>query len=249
MGSEYVLAETTYRKGFYAITSGVWCEHFLRNSYGAQADHFKFPIDRAIYFDRRSNRRADRVIFFAKPEMPRRCYEIGVQALRGLHALRPDVEIVFYGSSHQLPVDFPVTQLGMLPGPEDLAKLYNEATVGLAFSTTNPSLVPYEMMACGLPVVDLARAGNEMNYDGRYDIARLANPDPAAMAGEIAALIADENELASRSANGLVFAATFPVEADVGRRIEQLLLKRVQAWNAAEQPDNVAEISNRTLKS
>lgn len=229
MGSEYVLAENTYRKGFYAITSGIWCEHFLRDSYGAEADHFQFPIDRTIYFDRQAARRADRVIFFAKPEMPRRCYEIGVEALRRFHALRPDVEIVFYGSSHQQPVDYPVTQLGMLPGPDDLAKLYNEATVGIAFSTTNPSLVPYEMMACGLPVVDLARTGNEMNYDGRLDIARLANPDPAIMAGEIAALIADRAELASRSANGLAFAGTFPVEADVGRRIEGLLLDRVRA--------------------
>jgi hypothetical protein len=89
------------------------------------------------------------------------------------------------------------------------------------------------MMACGLPVVDLARTGNEMNYDGRLDIARLANPDPSAMAGEIAALIANRDELASRSANGLAFTGTFPVEADVGRRIEGLLLNRVRAWGNA----------------
>jgi glycosyltransferase involved in cell wall biosynthesis len=234
MGSEYVLAENTYRKGFYAITSGIWCEHFLRNSYGAEADHFKFPIDREIYFNRDTNRSPNRIVFFAKPEMPRRCYEIGVQALRAFRALRPKVEICFYGSSHQTPVDFPVTQLGMLPGPDDLAKLYNESTIGIAFSTTNPSLVPYEMMACGLPVVDLARPGNEMNYDGRYDIARLVDPDPLAMAREIAALLEDKDELASRSVAGLAFAATFPVEEEVGSRIEGLLMKRVQAWGATK---------------
>lgn len=227
MGSEYILAESTYRKGLYAITSGIWCEHFLRNSYGAEADHFQFPIDRTIYFDRRSNRRRDQVIFFAKPEMPRRCYELGVQALAAFHALRPDVEIAFYGSSHTTEVSFPVTQLGMLAGPEDLAKLYSEATIGLAFSTTNPSLVPYEMMACGLPVIDLGRAGNELNYGGRFDIARLANPDPVQMAREIADLISNQAELESRSAQGLAFTDTFPVEEEVGRRIESLLLKRV----------------------
>jgi len=235
MGSEYVLAESTYRKGFYAITSGIWCEHFLRNIYGAEADHFQFPIDRSIYFNRKSARRRDRVIFFAKPEMPRRCYELGVRALRAFHGLRPDIEIAFYGSSHQTEVNFPVVQLGMLPGPGDLAKLYNEATIGIAFSTTNPSLVPYEMMACGLPVLDLARPGNEMNYGGRFDIARLANPDPAAMAQEIAELISSPTELASRSAEGLAFANTFPVEEDVGRRIESLLLKRAEAWASESQ--------------
>jgi glycosyltransferase involved in cell wall biosynthesis len=229
MGSEYVLAESTYRKGFYAITSGIWCEHFLRNQYGAEADHFQFPIDRSIYFNRKSSRRDDRVLFFAKPEMPRRCFELGVQALQSFHTLRPDVEIAFYGSSRPSELSFPVTHLGVLPGPNDLAKLYNEATVGIAFSTTNPSLVPYEMMACGLPVVDLGRAGNEMNYDGRFDIARLANPDPAAMAREIADLISNSAERVSRSKEGLTFASTFPIEEDVGRRIEGLLLKRARA--------------------
>jgi len=235
MGSEYVLAESTYRKGLYAITSGIWCEHFLRNRYGAEADHFQFPIDRSIYFDRKAVRRHDRVVFFAKPEMPRRCYELGVQALSALKALRPDVEIAFYGSSCATNVNFPVTQLGVLPGPNDLAQLYNEATIGIAFSTTNPSLVPYEMMACGLPVVDLGRPGNEMNYDGRFDIARLANPDPAEMAREIAELISNPAELASRSAAGLAFAGTFPVEEDVGRRIEGLLLNRVLKRDSDEQ--------------
>ena len=233
MGSEYVLAENTYRKGFYAITSGVWCEHFLRNTYGAEADHFQFPIDRTIYFDRKARRLTDRVIFFAKPEMPRRCYEIGVRALRAFHALRPDVEIVFYGSSEKIAVDFPVLQLGMLGGPEDLAKLYNEATIGMAFSTTNPSLVPYEMMACGLPVVDMGRPGNEMNYDGSFALARLANPEPELMALEIAELIANPEELAARSRRGVAFASTFPVEEDVGRRIEGLLLARVRQWSRA----------------
>lgn len=231
MGSDYVMAENTYRKGYYAVTSGIWCEHFLRNTYNGEADHFQFPIDKEIYFNRQAVRRKDRVIFFAKPEMPRRCYELGVQALRAFHRLRPDIEIVFFGSSHQRPVDFPVLQLGMLPGPHDLAKLYNEATVGLAFSTTNPSLVPYEMMACGLPVVDLARPGNETNYDNGFDLARLVDPDPLKMAQEIAAFISDPDDLKGRSERGLAFAATFPEEEGVGRRIEALLMKRVQAWD------------------
>lgn len=234
MGSEYVLAENTYRKGFYAITSGIWCEQFLRNSYGAPADHFQFPIDRSIYFDQKRSRRTNRVIFFAKPEMPRRCYDLGIQALRAFHKLRPDIEIQFYGSSHQTGVDFPVTQLGMLGGPADLARLYNESTVGIAFSTTNPSLVPYEMMACGLPVLDLARSGNELNYDNSFEIARLANPDPSIMATELAELIANPAELAERSSRGIAFASTFPVEEDVGRRIEQLLLARVRQWPTSE---------------
>ena len=36
-----------------------------------------------------------------------------------------------------------------------LADLYRRATVGVVFSATNYSLIPHEMMACGLPVVEL----------------------------------------------------------------------------------------------
>ena len=39
--------------------------------------------------------------------------------------------------------------------PDSLARLYNEATVGLVISLTNYSRMPKEMMACGLPVVDV----------------------------------------------------------------------------------------------
>ena len=48
-----------------------------------------------------------------------------------------------------------VENYALLPTIKDLADLYRESTIGMVFSTTNPSLVPYEMMACGLPVIDL----------------------------------------------------------------------------------------------
>ena len=37
-----------------------------------------------------------------------------------------------------------------------LARAYSEATIGLVLSLTNPSLIPQEMLACGLPCVDVA---------------------------------------------------------------------------------------------
>ena len=233
MGSDYVLSEATYRRGYYAITSGAWCEKFLRESFGAVADHFRFPVDRSIYYERPQLARENRLLFFAKPEMTRRCFELGVAALERLHRLRPDVEIGFYGSAHAAgqSLSIPVVHYGLLPGPVDLAELYARSLLGLVFSTTNPSLVPYEMMACGLPVADLRRPGNETNYGGRYDIAYLADPDPSRMAAELAALLDDKADLARRSAEGLAFAAEFPVEEEVGRLIESYMLRRVAAWS------------------
>jgi glycosyltransferase involved in cell wall biosynthesis len=233
MGSEYVLAEATYRKGLYAITSGIWCEKILRSNFAMEADHFQFPIDRSVYFDSERTPRSNRIIFFAKPGVARRCFELGVEALGRFHRLRPDVEIAFFGEDdaahHKM--DFPVTQLGLLPTIDDLAALYRSSRAGIVFSTTNPSLVPYEMMACGLPIFDLGRPGNEQNYEGRFDIARLVNPDPSIMAVEIAALFESEAELRERARKGVEFVRSFPTEEEVGSRVERLILQRVAKWS------------------
>ena len=76
-----------------------------------------------------------------------------------------------YGSNHidQETIPFTATVKKMLPTLHDLADLYRNATLGIVFSTTNPSLVPYEMMACGCPVADLdannalAKYGDDIN--------------------------------------------------------------------------------------
>lgn len=255
MGTDYILAENTYRLGLYCITSGPWCEAFLKKEFGCNADHFLFPVDRTIYYPRPRSKSETNVVFFAKPEMPRRCFELGVMALEEFHRLRPDVEIILFGSPHiqnkplpvpapvrsllrrvgnpntpnVAPLTFPATVRSLLPGIEDLAKMYADADLGIVFSTTNPSLVPYEMMACGLPIVDLERPGNETNYGGRTDIAVLANPDPGAMAKRIRDLLADPEELSARSQRGLEFVQTFPSEEQMARRVEELILARMTA--------------------
>jgi glycosyltransferase involved in cell wall biosynthesis len=233
MGSEYILAENTYRQGLYAITSGLWCEHLLKRDYGMEADSFRFPVDRSIYRSDagRQMERHKRILFFAKPEMPRRCFLIGTMALREFHRLRPDFQILFFGSgsAKQHPQDYPVSYLDIVPTLQDLAELYATSAAGLVFSTTNPSLVPYEMMACGLPVVDLDRPGNEVNYGGRHDIALLADPNPVTMARQLAELVGDAAGMETRRRNGLEYAETFPTEQEMAERVQQLILARLDS--------------------
>ena len=229
MGSEYVLAENTYRQGLYCITSGPWCERLLRQSYASEADHFRFPVDRDIYRERPRAKRNPNVVFFAKPDMPRRCYEIGVMALAHFHRLRPDVEIVLFGSKAVDPaaLGFPATIRAIVPTLEDMSRMYADADLGLVFSTTNPSLVPYEMMASGCVVVDLDRPGNAYNYDDRRDIAFLADPVPEVMAAQLKALLEDPADLAARREAGLAFAEKFPDELAMALRVEALIVGRI----------------------
>ena len=229
MGTEYILAENTYRQGLYCVTSGPWCEHLLKRDFGAEADHFEFPIDRDVYSPRPRTKENLNILYFAKPEMPRRCYELGVMMLRELHRIMPEVEIIMYGSKN---VDigalgFPAKLQGVLPTIHDLAQAYANADLGMAFSTTNPSLVPYEMMACGTPVVDLGRPGNEVNYGGRFDIALLADPQPAQMARQVRDLLLDPAARAARAKAGIELVARMPTEEQMARRVEELILTRL----------------------
>jgi glycosyltransferase involved in cell wall biosynthesis len=72
---------------------------------------------------------------------------------------------------------------------------------------TNPSLVPTEMLACGLPVVDLASDAMLATFGADGPIA-LAEFDPLALAATIERLLDDADERARRSAAGLELAAT-----------------------------------------
>ena len=51
--------------------------------------------------------------------------------------------------------------------PEETAELYNKCELGIVFSTTNPSRIAYEMVACGTPVIeaDCEYTKYDMNSD------------------------------------------------------------------------------------
>jgi glycosyltransferase involved in cell wall biosynthesis/tetratricopeptide (TPR) repeat protein len=235
MSNDYILAENTYRHGLYCICSGAWCSQRMRLQFGLEADHFGYPLDRSIFFPRPRQKSETNVVFFARPEMPRRCYGLGVAMLREFHRLMPEVEIIMYGSSNVDPggFDFPVTVRGVLPTLDDLAQIYSDADLGIAFATTNPSMVPYEMMACGLPVVDVARAGAEVNYGNGFDTVFLASPVPRQMAAQVRDLLMNPAERQARSQKGVQLTSLLPTEEEMVRQIESLILTRLQSRSEA----------------
>ena len=231
MSSEFILCENTYRAGFTCICSGPWIAKLVQERFGAKADYFQFPIDTTIY-----NRCVPRVkntknvVFFAKPDMPRRCYSLGIQTLKLFHALKPNVEIILYGSSMlgatQIP--FPVTIKKLVPSLEGLADLYRNADLGIVFSTTNPSLVPYEMMACGCPVVDLDLEYAIEKYGNNPDNVFLLSPQPDIMAKQLANLFDHPEMLCACSKQAAKWVKEeFPTEYEMARRVEELILRDV----------------------
>ena len=229
MGSEYLKAANTYMMGLHHISIGQWCAEQLRTRHHAKVDWIPFPIDRGIYYKRKglSPSKRKRIIFFARPDMPRRCFDLGIEALSLLYKKHPEVDIVLFGSSRirSWLLRFPHENLGVL-SPSALAELYSSAYAGIAFNTTNPSMVPYEMMACECPVIDLDIPGNDINYGSKNNV-QLVGIDPEEIVQGIEKLLSDVALRDMIAINGFRYVQTFPDEGDFFKQFENILIQNV----------------------
>ncbi|HYM56528.1 MAG TPA: glycosyltransferase family 4 protein [Solirubrobacteraceae bacterium] len=188
-----------------AITAGTWLAERMRER-GLRATPFDLGIDHAVYRPHPAMPRAPgRVLFYARLATPRRAVPLGLLALAALHRRRPDVEIVLYGDATPLTAPFPFTNLGILD-PPDVARTYAEATVGLVLSLTNHSLAAQEMLACGLPVVELRTPSTEAAFGDSPIV--LAEPSVLALADALERLLRDPEERRERAGAGVRWAAS-----------------------------------------
>ena len=199
-------AAWTYRQGLHCIAASPWLADLVRTRYGAGATSFDLGIDHDRYRPAEVERRADRVLFYARAVTPRRAVPLGLLALAELHRRRPGIEIALFGEARPIAAPFPYRPLGVLE-PGALARAYSEATVGLVLSLTNPSLIPQEMLACGLPCVDVASQSMLATY-GPGGPATLAPLEPIALCEAIGALLDDPARRARLATDGLRWAAT-----------------------------------------
>lgn len=154
MGSKAVLAENTYRFGFYGITAGRWLTKKV-GGYGMKADFFDFGADLDIYRPTGKTSKKKQICFYARPVTERRAFEIGVLTLAKFHQIHPDYNIVFFGwdvSDYDIP--FPYENRGIV-SPVELSSIYHDSQACLVLSLTNASLLPLELLAAGcVPVMN-----------------------------------------------------------------------------------------------
>jgi len=200
---ESIWAAETYRQGLYGIAGSPWLRDLYIDRYGGTAGAFQYGVDHEIYHPRPIPRRDDTIVFYCRAVTPRRAVALGVIALAEVKARRPDVRIVMFGDRYPFPTSFPYEQIGIAT-PEQLAWVYSDATVGVCLSLTNYSLIPQEMLACGLPCVDLegASASSVFGADGPVELVQF---DVDALAGAIERLLDDPDDRARRSEAGMAF--------------------------------------------
>ncbi|HEY6761436.1 MAG TPA: glycosyltransferase [Baekduia sp.] len=234
MSVEARWAEETYDFGMHAICASPWLADIVRERYGGTTSLFDFGVDHDVYHPIDVPRRTDTVVLYGRDITPRRAVPLALMAIKELKERRPDLRVLSFGNASEIHVPVDHEHLGILAPPQ-LAQLYNEGTVGLVLSLTNYSLIPQEMLACGMPCVDLAGISAEGIFGADGPVA-LSPFDPIAMADTIDHLMRDRAEWERRSAAGLRFVAgrTWDVAAgQVEAGLREALRLRMAAGSAA----------------
>jgi GT2 family glycosyltransferase/glycosyltransferase involved in cell wall biosynthesis len=158
-GTNYALAEESYRLGLYGICNTERMLSLFQSRYGGEGMSFMPAVDGSVFHarDRRERAEGDPVTVFtyARPGHWRNCWELASPALAELkRRLGLGVRIVTAGS-WATPNDLGrgIEHLGLLDY-RDTGKLYRQADLGIALTVSeHPSYLPLELLACGAPVV------------------------------------------------------------------------------------------------
>ncbi|MCC7006910.1 MAG: glycosyltransferase family 4 protein [Ottowia sp.] len=208
MGDTYLLAENSYRYGLTPITIGNWLRHEIYSRFNTNSFSFDFFADTSIYRPLANVRKELAICFICQPEKPRRGAFLGIEALGIVKHLMPEVKIYLYGSKTPMHVWFEHENLGLI-NLEECNALYNRCMVGFCISSSNPSRIPFEMMAAGLPIIELYRTNTR--YDLPNEASILCDQAPESFAEGLIYLLknAQLREEMSRSAN--LFMANKPL--------------------------------------
>lgn len=208
MSESKIEAENSYSLGLKTVTIGSWLSKRIKSKFGTETSLFSFGADLDIYRPLKNIKKEKAICCVFQPDKPRRCANLVLNAAQIVRQLRPEVTIYLFGSEKKEIHNLDAVHLGILP-VEELNRLYNRCLAGLCISTSNPSRIPFEMMASGLPVVDLYRENNF--YDLPDAGCLLADATPEALASALIKII-DNNSLQEKlSCGGEKYMQSFPL--------------------------------------
>ncbi|MDQ6703198.1 MAG: glycosyltransferase [Pseudomonadota bacterium] len=228
-GENYLVAEQTYRMGFCGLCAGDWLKQKMQ-AFGMWVRKWDLAVDRDFYFPD-AKRQLDyssvqevRIAFYARGYTPRRAKRLGIAAFEELQRRGVSFRVVMFGEEPENNAhSFNYEERGILP-PEKLAEVYRKCHIGVVFSTTNYSLIPLEMMACNLPVVEIDTESTRAIFkDGEVSFSA---PDPGKIADAIEELTRNAGLLARQQEKARNFVSGLSWENSV-RSVETAILDRL----------------------
>ena len=203
--AQSIWAEETYRMGLRCIAYTPWMADVLRESYGVDARWFECGTDLDVFtFAGEEEREEEVIAVYARNETERRAVELAMTGLAVLADRRPTIRPVLFGSRSRTTLPFSAEDLGVV-SPRRLARLAREARVGVVFSLTTHSLVAQEMMASGLPTVELEGRNVASALGASGELVEQAARRPDAIADAVERLLDDREAAAAMARRARAF--------------------------------------------
>jgi predicted HAD superfamily hydrolase/glycosyltransferase involved in cell wall biosynthesis len=206
MGDGYHVAEQSYIYPTLNFTVGNWLTHVLKTQFAAKAVPGGLGCDTETYFPIENIVKEKAICFLYQPEKPRRSPQLAAHALKLVKDRHPDVKIYVYGSDAPLNLDFEVENLGLIHDLKEINALYNKCMVGLCISMSNPSRIPYELMAAGTVPVDIYRYNNLLDFSPGTSL--LAYQSEFSISDAICTLFDNQVEYDKRRDQCIVYATS-----------------------------------------
>lgn len=215
-GTDFLVAEESYRLSLEPLTAGKWLAKRLSEYYKHTIQSFEFGVEQSCYHaDDAIERQRFSIGFYLRETTARRCADLGAIALQEVCRELPGVFVHFFGQPKRFAnFGIPCVHHGILT-PEALAILYRKLDVGVVLSATNHSIVPAEMMACGLPVVELDTPSARLDYPA--SAITLAPAHPKSIAAAIVELLSNRALWETKSRGGIEHARGLSWEKSAGR--------------------------------
>ena len=163
LNERYLLARKTYEMGFHIVSLGQWNIQQIKRECNTNSilDFIDFPYESKEYaniirnYMEYKHKKTIKLVVYAKEDgkrLPNLIQHILVKAKEKLEIKGILLDIYFFGFDKKYKVDIG-QNLGKL-NKKELADLYKICDFGMVASMTNISLVPYEMLAMGLPIIE-----------------------------------------------------------------------------------------------
>jgi len=233
-------AAATYHLPLLTIGIGRYISELIGSRTGISYPHVDFALSPPFFQDSDflepklkaiANGENPSVLFFARPGIPRRAYELGVQALEIFSKLKPEVEIRFYGLEEEVSLPFEFVNLGVIDQSSVVDEM-RRASVHLSFSRTNTSTVIFEAMACAAVAVELD-VDTVTGLIQDLSTCVLAKDSPEAVCESLVGLFDEPGRMSEVARAGYESVARLTVE-NMCSQFESILVERSFRKNLVE---------------
>lgn len=158
VGDYYYLSLNTYKLGFHMVSLGEWNKNQIESFTSENVDYMEFPVEISKYKIHNRKIKIDneiKIAVYLKTDEKRAPFILIEQMKylqKKLNDMGYNVVLNVFGLDKLIKIPM-INNLGKLKDYE-LIDLYQNSHFGLVASLTNISLVNYEMILSGLPVID-----------------------------------------------------------------------------------------------